>query len=186
MNQNPFSPRPAMPLPPGTPNSGGLTTWIGLQSSNRWDAPLQDSSRVQIGDAMRAAKLWKVSVFGRHVLVDLAWGPNAKRTLRAIDPPLVVYVPGQVTVEAYPSGEEAAEVVCMIAPADAAGVATCRRFVAGPADLSVDAACFVALTASTLLVGGFGPYAVAAGERIPLRSGSLLQAGGAGFEEYEI
>jgi hypothetical protein len=186
MNQNPHNAPPGVPFPPGTPTSGGRM-WHGLQSSNRWSNPIVDSGPVQLGDAQRAEQLWKVTVFGTQVWVDIAWGPNGKRTLRKLDPPLVVYVPGQVTVEAYPSGiDGASEAVCMIAPVDGPGVTTARRFVAGNSvALSNDAAWFVALQASSLMIGGFGPFAVAAGERVPLRSASTLVSG-SGFEEFEI
>jgi len=188
MNQNPRNEPPGVPFPPGTPNSGDGCPWIGLQSSNRW-AP-EDDRRVQIGDALRARKLWKVSVFGNEVQIDLAFGPNGKRTLRGLDVPLVVYVAGQVTVEAYPGTQLTGaprEAVCMIAEVDAAGCSTCRRFV-GPSavvPLSLDAAWFFALEPASLFIGGFGPYTVAAGERVPLRSGGTFLTSGSGFEEYE-
>jgi hypothetical protein len=184
MNQNPNNAPPGFGFPPNRGGSGGQM-WHGLQSTNAWPSPSVDASHVQLGDAQRADSLWKVTVYGTNVYVDLAWGPNGKRTLRFLDPPLVAYVPGQVTVEAYPSGSEGAEAVCMITPVDGPGVTICRRFVGGVVNFSNDAAWYVALAASTVLVGGFGPYAVAAGERIPLRSGSSMSAG-AGFEEYEI
>lgn len=184
-NSNPASPPPAMPLPQGTELGGGKV-WAGLQASEGWSATDAKTERM-IGDGMRAEHLWKVVVYGDHVVIDLSFGPNARQTLSGLNVPLVAYVPGQVTVTARPVGtgpSYTAKVRCMIVPVDSPGTNQLRRYVEAAAVFAAEAIAYQALTASSVNINGSGPVAVAAGARVLLTPVSNLISG-SGFEEYE-
>lgn len=173
--------RPPFDPPPGVGNTGYI---YGTQQAAVWQPGEVDAR--QVCDVMKAGALWRFSAFGRVVLT-VNFGTQGNRALIALAAPLVLSVPGQLTVTATPVDDAGASCVVTLTQATAGARSIARRFIdagAGPAlALDDDAVDFFALTASTLTISG-AAVVVPALAIVPLVSGSVLNTG-SGFQEFE-
>lgn len=174
--------RPAAPQPP--PGSVGNTGEVyGGQVRAIWTPGQHDGRKVL--NLLKAEYVWRISVFGR-VLLELQYGTLGTRTIPNLRTPLVMTVPGQVTIFAQPLDDEGTVCSVTATKASAGARAICRQLVgadAGAVDLHEDGADFFALVASSLTISGV-VTAVPACTVVPLVAGSSLTSGG-GFVEYE-
>ena len=174
---------PAEPQPPGAVGNSGVI--YGTQQKAVWVAGHRLDER-QIIDLRKCDALWRISVFGR-VLLRLNYGTQATRQLANLRAPLVITVPGQVTVTAQPLDDLGTICTVTATQASAGARSICRQLVGTTAptnlDLHEDAVAFFALTASSLIISG-SVVAVPALAVVPLVAGSVL-TDGSGFVEYE-
>jgi hypothetical protein len=175
---------PAAPLPARAGDGGSMGPQYGTQQFAKWDAG--DVGPRDLVDALKTGSLWRISVFG-NVYVSIYYGTSHNRAIEQLQAPVVLTLPGQVVVKAWPRDNEGAECVVTLTQATAGGLSHARKYVdagAGPAvDLDAGACRFVALEASTLTISGQA-VTVPALSTVPLVSGSSLDTG-SGFQEFE-
>jgi hypothetical protein len=174
--------RPAAPSPPGAP-VGDMGTEYGIQSYGRWQPG--DTKAKQLIDVRRTDALWRVSAFGTNVSLRLSYGTTKLRTIEALQPPLVIAVPGQLILTVTPLDDAGAECIVALTYATAGAIANARKFIDGAVAVALDAGAvrYFALTASTLTISG-AAVAVPACSFVPLVVGSVLNSG-SGFQEFE-
>lgn len=173
---------PAAPAPPHVP-VGDMGTAYGIQQFVNFLPG--DVVPKQVIDTRRSEALWRVSVFG-NVLLNLAYGTTKKREIFGLQAPLVITVPGQLTVTATPRDDAGTTCIVTLTYATAGAIANARKFVArAGVDVPLDAGAvrYFALTASTLTISG-AAVVVPALQLVPLVAGSVL-TGGSGFQEFE-
>lgn len=172
----------AHPQPPGAP-VGDMGAEYGIQSFRQWAAGELDAR--QVLDVRKADALWRISIVG-NVIATFDYGTSHNRALLALQAPVVITIPGQVTVTATPRDDLGTTCVVTLTQATAGALSNARKFVArGAVDVALDeAACrYFALTASTLTISG-AAVVVPALSVVPLVAGSVLTAG-SGFQEFE-
>lgn len=179
------NPRPVSPAPWFAPHQGDGGTPYGFQGGRTIE---QGDTKAQVAiDVQQAESLWRFSITGGDLLVDVTFGTLATRSIRNLRAPVVMTVPGKLTVEVRSNDTNAAQPYKATLTAATAGASQARRPVdagGGPAvPLDVDAARFTALAACTLTVGGLA-VTLAASEVVPLIAPSVLLTG-RGFEEFE-
>lgn len=173
---------PGHSLPPGAP-VGRMGPQYGIQQAARWAAG--DVTPRQIVDTLKAAALWRVSIFG-SVLVTISYGSSKARPIVELQAPVVLSIPGQFTATARPLDDQGATAIVTLTEATAGGISQARKVVVrGVANVALDegAVRYFALTASTLTIGGVASV-VPANSSVPLVAGSVLTAG-SGFQEFE-
>lgn len=185
----PVPPVAAAPwVPPPVAAANEMGPQYGIQRIASWSEGETDPK--QIIDVIRAPALWRISVFGGDVLIDVHYGTQANRHLMDLRAPLVMTVPGQLSVEVRPRNtpEEGETVSCTatLTQATAGERAIARRLhvaggVANP--FEDDAVSYFALSNSNVTVGGV-LVAVPALSSVPLVAGSSLVLGD-GFQEFE-
>ncbi len=183
--------------PPRTwaPGNNDLGPQAAIQSKRSWTAAEDQSKPEDILSAMRAPHLWRVSVVGQNVTVQITYGTSSAIVLRNLSLPIRITVPGSCEVSVTPIQHDVAqaadaEVTCTPATSGCCD-SICRSFINIPLSGVVQAdplaVRFVALTASTLRVGpGDNHFNVtlAALESVDLVPGSAILTGG-GFLEFE-
>jgi hypothetical protein len=175
----PGSPRPYLPPHPG-PNDG--PQMFGLQGGRLITAA---NSGLIVIDAENAKHLWRISITGGQLRCDVTWGTARTRQLLDLRAPLMMCVPGKVTVAVRKAAQGDQECFATLTPVTA-GSWSARRSVdatAGAVILHEDSSRFVALVASTLSIDGLA-VTLAAAESVPLISPANLLTG-YGFEEFE-
>lgn len=173
---------PGGSAPAGAP-VGNMGEQYGIQQSAIWLAG--DVTPRQLIDARKARSLWRISIFG-SLFVTLAYGTSKNRSIVELLAPVVMTVPGQLTVTARPLDDEGASAVVTLTEATAGAPSQARNFVVrGAVDVALDdgAVRYFALTASTLTISGAAAV-VPACSWVPLVAGSVLTAG-SGFQEFE-
>lgn len=180
--------------PPRTwaPGNNDLGPQAAIQGKRNWTAAEDQSKSEGILSAMRAPHLWRVSVLGVNVTVDITYGTSSAIVMKRLQVPVRVTLPGSCEVYATPiQHDEAeaahAEVTCTPATSGCCD-SVCRSLVTAPLALDPLGVRFVALEASTVRVGpaDLAPIIVtlAALQEVDLVPGSALTAGG-GFLEFE-
>lgn len=181
-------PQPSPPVsPPGQPQAPPGETGViyGTQQEAIWKPGALDER--QVLDLLKCNALWRVSVFGRAVLLRINYGTLATRQIANLRTPLVMHFPGQVTITAQPIDDLGTS--CTVTATQATGGArsVARQMVATVAptdlDLNPDGVDFFAITACSLSIAGT-VVAVPAFTIAPLVAGSQL-LDGSGFVEYE-
>lgn len=158
----------------------------GTQSRRRW--AVGENEPQQVIDALRSVSLWRVSVFG-PVLVNVEYGTAMRRVFSSLRAPLVMTIPGQAQLYAWPVNAEhdgVVECTVTLTPATAGEPAQARKIIdSGGIDtpFDLDAVRFVAFVDSTLNISGV-VVAVPALSSVPLVAGALLTIG-RGFQEFE-
>lgn len=173
---------PGYSRPAGAP-VGDMGAEYGIQQFKVW-AP-GNTVPEQVLDTRRADALWRVSAFG-NVLLTLGYGTTKRRAIVDLQAPLVMTVPGQLTLTARPRDNQGATCVVTLTEATAGSISNARKFVVrGGADVALDdgALRYFALTNSTLTISG-AAVVVPALAIVPLVVGSVL-TGGSGFQEFE-
>ena len=183
-NQNPHNAPPALPV--DWQHTGGPGPKYGLQSSEVWASGETDGR--DICDQTRAVHMWRVSVFGTRVEVDVAFGTSLQRQFRRLRVPLVLYVPGNVTITARPTPTGTgtyigSQVQCTCTAVSSAKQSDARLvFAGGP--IPDDAARFVAFTPSVITIDGTFTVALLPTQSVALVSGAALTSG-TGYLEFE-
>lgn len=190
MNNNPHTAPPALPPRPwSVADNAGVKH--GLQASETWGVGEHDGR--DICDQRLAHGMWRLSVFGsEHILLDVQFGTSKSRQFRNLRAPLVLYVPGQLTVSARPSPTDSgfypgSEVMCTCTPVSSGHGCDARFLRTTPGALPIDAARFRALAASVVRITDVGTIVdvpLAVGAVLPLIAGSSLISG-AGYVEFE-
>lgn len=182
----PVAARPWGPPPVSAANEMGPS--YGVQSLATWAEGESDTK--QVIDTLRAGALWRISVFG-EVLVNVHYGTQANRHILELQAPVVMTLPGQVSIEVRPVAVpgEGESVSCEVTLTQAtAGARPHARKLAdasgGVVALDDGAVSFTALTASTLTISGISAVAVPALSTVPLVAGSTLDTG-SGFQEFD-
>lgn len=175
----PVSGTAAAPPPQGMVGNTGVI--YGTQVFRQW-APGDTSEKQVLDVAAKSSALYRISVFGRVVL-KVIYGTQKTREILRLQAPVVMTIPGQITIIATPLDANGAtcEVTLTQATAGARGIA--RLLATGPVNLSNDAVAYTALTASNLTISGI-VTAVPALATVPLVAGSVLNSGD-GFQEFE-
>ncbi len=140
---------------------------------------------------MRAPHLWRVSVLGQNVTVDITYGTSSAIVMRGLSVPVRVTLPGSCEVYATPIAHDApqashVEVTCTPATSGCCD-SICHSFIVGAQALDALAVRFVALEASVVRVGPTDNHidvTLAALQAVSLVPGSALTSGG-GFLEFE-
>lgn len=182
-NQNPHNAPPALPLG----DQGSIGIKHGLQSSEEWLAGQSDNR--QICDQRLAVHMWRLSVFAsQHVAINIEFGTSRARQFRALRAPLVMYVPGQLTVYAQPMALDDGSFVagyasCTCTPVNSGQQSSARLLRVTAGALPNDAARFVPLAASVLTIDG-NNVTLAVGQTIPLIAGATLTSG-IGYLEFD-
>jgi len=172
---------PGSAIPLGQPLSQAAGPTYGEQSSQDWLVGQSDDRPVL--DLPRAVFLWRVTVLGENVLVDVEYGTKANKRIVNLATPFQLTVPGQCNVSARPLDPQAAASVRVTATPATAGDSSARRIVVGPAlALDPDATSFRALTASTVTIRGIAVAVPVLGV-VALVAGSVLTAG-SGYLEF--
>lgn len=184
-NLNPRTSPPALP-----PESMGSVGYVhGLQSSEKWTGGASDSR--QICDQKLSNHIWRVSVFASTwVRLDIVYGTARTINIKALNPPLVLYVPGQCVVYAQPVLNNVGAIVdgfayCTATPVNSAGAPQIRKLVSGAQVFDDHVVKFFAFDASVVQFPGGVTVTLAAGQSTPLVAGSSLVSGD-GFVEYEL
>jgi len=165
------------------PTRGDMGEVYGITQFERW--VVGKSEERQVLDVTRADALWRLSIFG-ELLVQVDYGTTRKRTIQNLRAPVVITVPGQVTVRAKPyDSAHAAAVDCVVTltQATAGALSQARKAATGPVALDAGAVRFVALDACALTISGVA-VSLAASQTVPLVAGSTLTSG-SGFQEFE-
>jgi hypothetical protein len=149
-------------------------TPYGSQSVRTWTAA--DVEPKDLLDAMRSEFLWRVSVQGENLVLQLVYGTQATIRLDALRLPFVGFVPGQAQLLASKLDPAQPANARVTLTAATGGLSTVRA-VAGVGALPTNAASYTALTASTLTVAGFAGIAVAVGATLPLVAPSIVTVG---------
>lgn len=173
---------PGYSRPAGAP-VGNMGADYGIQVFGIW-AP-GDVVPKDLIDVTRADALWRISAFG-NVTLTLGYGTTRKRSIVAMQAPLVMTVPGQLTLIATPRDDLGTSCTVTLTEATAGAVSNARKFVArGATNVALDdgAVRYFALTASTLTISG-AAVVVPALSFVPLVAGSVLTSG-SGFQEFE-
>ncbi len=192
-------------MQPGIPGSPPPRTWApgnndlgpqaAIQSKRSWTAAEDQSKPEDVLSAMRAPHLWRVSVVGQNVTVQITYGTSSAIVLRNLSLPIRVTLPGSCEVSATPIPHDAAqpadvEVTCTPATSGCCD-SICRSFIntaiTGAQNADPLAVRFVALEASTLRVGPGDNHinvTLAALQAVDLVPGSAILTGG-GFLEFE-
>lgn len=180
-NRNPDSPRPAAPPPAGMPRSGG-EAYEGTQNEQIWTPGLVDQRGIV--DGMRKAGLYRLTLIGVNVSCGIRYGTNATLYLAAMRPPIVLTLPGQVSVSARPLSDAGASISATLVRVTASSAQLGRRFrnVAGVFDPEVVS--FYTLEACSMTIDGHAYAAVPAFTRVPLIQPSALVSG-SGLEEID-
>lgn len=187
MQNGPHSP------PPNTwaPGHNDLGPQAAIQSKRSWTATEDQSKSEPVLSAMRAPHLWRVTVLGQNVTVDISYGTSSNLLMAGLSVPIRVTLPGSCDVYAKPIPHDAqqiadVEVTCTPVTSGCCD-SICRSFVKAPLGLDPLAARFVALEASIVQVG-YGDnhitVTLAALQAVPLTPASTLLTGG-GFLEFE-
>lgn len=181
---------PASPAPwsPGfnTDNKGPK---FGQQA--RWVWGVGEFEPVQqLAGADRANSMWRVTVRGHQIKMNLVYGTSANRNLMGLLAPLILYIPGAFDLYAQPEGVQGktAEAIVTVTQVSNAGVACARRIVSGGPGLVLheDAIRYVALADSVVSIhGGTVVVPVPALSSVALVAGSTLTSG-TGYEEFEL
>jgi hypothetical protein len=173
--------------PPNLAQANNAGPEYGIQGQYTW--VVGDNKPQQPIDVPKADFLWRISVFGA-VLVSIRYGTKSTREILLLQAPVVLALPGQLTVTVTPADPlHAAPVTCRVTLTQATGAprAQARKLAdAGGGAVTLDdgAVSFTALTASTLTIAGVAGVAVAATASVPLVAGAVLTAG-KGFQEFE-
>lgn len=174
--------RPGYPVPRDMPQ-GQMGPDYGTQQFAKWASG--DVKPRQVLDTLKAGALWRISLFG-NVYASILYGTSHSRAIESLQAPLVITVPGQVLVTAWPRDTNGAECVVTLTQATAGALSQARKFVddaGGAIALDAGAVRFFALEASSLTISG-QVVAVPACQSVPLVSGSVLTTG-SGFQEFE-
>jgi hypothetical protein len=177
---DPVSP-PAAPYPPRPP-VGDMGKEYGIQQFGRWAAG--DVTPKQLIDVRRADLLWRISCFG-PVVFTLAYGTTKKREIADLQSPLIITVPGQLSLTATPLAHPDSDVSCIVTltEASAGALSNARKYTDTVGALDAGAVRFVALEATSLNVAG-QVVVLATSQFVPLVAGSVLVSG-SGFQEFE-
>lgn len=170
---------PAYPQPPSPP-VGDMGAEYGIQSFRVW-SPGETDQR-QVLDVRKADALWRVSIAG-NVTVAISYGTSHNRALLALQAPVVITIPGQMTVEATPRDDDGTTCVVTLTQATAGALAQARKYIDAAGALDPDAVRFVARVASVVTISG-AAWNVPALSSVPLVTGSVLVSG-SGFQEFE-
>jgi hypothetical protein len=191
VQNGPGSPAPGS-YPQGVPNNG---KYAGIQATAVWALGEVRDNR-PICSQIKAEHLWRLTVLGENVLVDISYGTLANKRIIGLRTPVRITVPGSLDVYARAVIQNGilvpahVEVTCTPVTSGG-GDAQCRQYVgniAATTPLDPDACRFVALEASTLRVGPADGTSItvtlAALQAVSLIAGSALLTGG-GFVEFE-
>ncbi len=179
-----FSPPPASgPDPRSVGNTGEI---YGEQNSRVIAAGAANGGQQEAIDVVKAPYLWRFSVFGR-VFVRVTYGTKQTRSFVDLLAPVIMTVPGQLTVTVRPVDPDVDTAYSVTLTAATGGARAVARSALdaslGAVPISDDAAFFTALSASTLTIAGL-PVTVAASQTVPVVAGSTLNTG-TGFQEFE-
>lgn len=156
----------------------------GTQRSKTWQ-PGERNTPAAMLDLLKTEYLWRISVFG-NVLVSVTYGTQATRQIALLRTPLIMTLPGQVTVTVQALDQTGTECTATATMASAGARAIARQLIsadAGAVAVNEDAVDFFALVNSTLNVSSVA-VVVPALSVVPLVAGSVLTSG-SGLVEYE-
>ena len=187
MKNGPHSPPPSN----WAPGNNDLGPQAAIQGKRSWTATEDQTKSEGMLSAMRAPHLWRVTVLGQNVTVDITYGTSSAIVMRGLQVPVRITVPGSCDVYALPIPHDApqtadVEVTCTPVTSGCCD-SVCHTFITGAQNLDPLAVRFVALEASVVRVGPGDNHinvTLAALQEVSLVPGSALTSGG-GFLEFE-
>lgn len=167
--------RPLGATPSIITHLGNLGEQYGTQAVARW--PVGNARRQVLVDITRAECLWRVSVFGDAIL-KVSWGTGGSFIVDNVICPLVLTVPGSLTIDAIPrdNSTPSSAQATLTKSTGSVSIPSFRQHLTGPAAFVLQVVQVTALTPAVVDVLGT-PVAVPVGGTLPIVEGSALTSG---------
>jgi len=162
----------------GTPTGNRNLTAGGYGTQSREDWLAADVREKTIVDVMAAEYLWRVSVAGENLLLDLTYGTGATTRLTDLRLPFVAFVPGACNLVARKINPEASAFARPTLTAASGGLGVVRQFVAAAGVLDARTRRLTAIGAgTTVTVAGVAFAFAAIGNTLDVVDPTVLTAG---------